>query len=262
MAIELTENERIDEVNEHLSLIQRKDGLVFGTDALLLAAYVARHAPRAAEFGAGCGIVSLLLLRRDKAKHVTAVEVQEDYARLTARNAELNGLSDRLTAAACDLRAFSEAHREAFDLIVANPPYMKADSGYMCREDAKTVARHEIHGDIKEWCSAAARSLRYGGYFVAVYRPDRLTDLLCAMREAALEPKRMTFVQADAATAPSMVLVLCKRGGASGVTLTRPLLLHTDKAHTSPSDDMRHILDFGSFPKDFFESPKKRKESV
>ncbi len=262
MAIELTENERIDEVNEHLSLIQRKDGLVFGTDALLLAAYVARKAPRVAEFGAGCGIVSLLLLRRDKAEHVTAVEVQEDYARLTARNAELNGLSDRLTSVACDLRVFSQTHREAFDLIVANPPYMKADSGYLCREDAKTVARHEIHGHIGEWCEAAARSLRYGGYFVSVYRPDRLTDLLCAMRTAGLEPKRMTFVQADATAAPSMVLVLCKRGGASGVTLTRPLLLHQDAAHTHPGDDMQYILDFGSFPKNFFDAPKKRKESV
>ena len=36
----LYENERVDYVNDSLSLIQKTDGLTFGTDALLLAGYV------------------------------------------------------------------------------------------------------------------------------------------------------------------------------------------------------------------------------
>ena len=36
----LSENERIDEVNEKISLIQKKDGLTFGTDAFLLASFI------------------------------------------------------------------------------------------------------------------------------------------------------------------------------------------------------------------------------
>ena len=38
--MELKQNERLDEVNDKLSLIQDTEGLYFGTDALLLAGYV------------------------------------------------------------------------------------------------------------------------------------------------------------------------------------------------------------------------------
>ena len=60
--VTLLPNERIDEVNENLSLIQKKDGLTFGTDAFLLASFI-KSAPskKAAELGAGTGIISRLL---------------------------------------------------------------------------------------------------------------------------------------------------------------------------------------------------------
>ncbi len=249
----LLTNERLDEVNEHIRLIQKTDGLVFGTDALLLAAYIDRPASRVCEIGTGGGIISLLLLCREKAKHITAVEVQACYAELARRNATLNGYDGRMEVVCEDARILAAKTNEAFDLILTNPPYMKADSGYMCDTQAKTIARHELNGTIGELCRAAARMLRYGGYFAVVYRPDRLTDLLCALRETALEPKRMTFVQADADSAPSMVLVLCKRGAAGGMRLTRPLRLYADGTHTASSDDMRYILDTGRFPEGFLQ---------
>ena len=37
---QLFEDERLDEVNEKITLIQKKDGLTFGTDAFLLAAFI------------------------------------------------------------------------------------------------------------------------------------------------------------------------------------------------------------------------------
>ena len=76
-------SERIDVVNDSIRLIQRSDGLTFGTDALLLAAYVRGSATsRAIEFGAGSGIVSLLCATRKKAAHILAVEVQSEFAEL------------------------------------------------------------------------------------------------------------------------------------------------------------------------------------
>ena len=38
--MEILHNERIDLVNDRLSLIQKTDGLTFGTDALLLAGFI------------------------------------------------------------------------------------------------------------------------------------------------------------------------------------------------------------------------------
>ena len=47
----LKDNERLDEVNDSLSLIQKTDGLTFGTDALLLAGYVSGKYKLGCELG-------------------------------------------------------------------------------------------------------------------------------------------------------------------------------------------------------------------
>ena len=80
--------ERCDYVNDSLKLIQNTEGLTFGTDALLLAGYINTKLKRGCELGAGSGIISMLLLTRKKLSSAVALEVQRDYADLTAKNAE------------------------------------------------------------------------------------------------------------------------------------------------------------------------------
>lgn len=245
----LYENERIDFVNDSLSLIQKPDGLTFGTDALLLAGYVMGKYDQGAELGGGSGIISMLLLTRDKVKTCTAIEVQEEYADLIKRNAELNRLSDRLSALCMDIRDY-RPNKEC-DLVFTNPPYMKADSGRANTLSKKNIARHEICGDISDFMRAGAGMLKFGGTLSAVYRPDRLTDIICAMRESGLEPKRMTLAFADTDSEPSMVLIEAKKGGKSGMLLTSPLIIYEDSSHKKYSADMDYIMENGSFPSRF-----------
>ncbi len=236
MDIELCADEHLKAVNEGLSLIQKKNGLTFGTDAYLLAAYVV-PSPRAlcVDLGSGTGIIALLLAQRGKVGRAVGVEVQPDFAALIERNAALNGLDGRVSALCLDARALSqvalgahlgEEQGRAVDIVVCNPPYMKVTSGKRNEHDEKFIARHEVCGGIDDLCAAAARILRFGGRFYAVYRPDRLTDLIVAMRTSGLELKRMTFVHADEESEPSMVLVEARLGGASGMVVTAPLILH------------------------------------
>ena len=125
--------ERRDFVNENLTLIQKTEGLTFGTDALLLAAYISGRFERGCELGAGSGIISLLLLAREKLGHTVCLEVQKEYAELTEQNARDNGFSDRLTSVNADLREYRSDAK--FDIVYTNPPYMKATSGKMCAND-------------------------------------------------------------------------------------------------------------------------------
>lgn len=247
--MKLNENERIDYVNDSLSLIQKIDGLTFGTDALLLAGYVDGKFKSGAELGGGGGIISMLLLSRTKVNAIRCYEVQESYAELIKRNAELNSLSASLIAVCADVREYRGGGE--FDLVFTNPPYMRADSGAHNDVTAKTAARHEIHGDISDFTRAAARMLNFGGSFYAVYRPDRLCDIIYAMKESGIEPKRMTFVHADVTSESSMVLIEGKRGGKSGMQLTRPFIIYEDKTHAKYSTDMTYVMDNGSFPKEY-----------
>ena len=223
----LRENESITEINEDLRLIQRREGLTFGTDAYLLAAFMREKKNAVAiDMGAGTGIISLLCAARDKFKKIFCVEVQQSFADIIGRNAELNGLSHRIEVLCRDVRELAhEDTRGEVDVVFSNPPYMKTDSGKRNEADEKYIARHEVCGNIEDFCRGAAKMLRHGGLFYCVYRPDRLTDLICALRCARLEPKRMTFVCARVDSEPSMVLVESKLGGAPGVRVTEPLIL-------------------------------------
>ncbi len=247
--IKIYEGERIDEVNDDLKLIQKTDGLTFGTDALLLAGYINTKDKSGLELGAGSGIISMLLLSRKKLSAATAIEVQDSYAELTERNAEMNGLSDKLICINSDLRDFKS--KESFDIVYTNPPYMSTSSGRANALSAKNLARHEVCGGIEDFCICAKKYLKYGGSFSVVYRPDRITDLIYAMRKNSLEPKRMTFVHADTDAESSMVLIEARAGGKSGMKLTPPLIIYKDKSHKAYTEDMNYIMENGSFPSKF-----------
>lgn len=224
----LLPDERLDEVNEQLRLIQKRQGLTFGTDAYLLAAFI-RPQPRAKaiELGSGSGIISLLLCARNKVHTTVAVEIQPAFAELTARNAVLNGYGERIHSVCGDIRDVTPATLggEA-DLVFANPPYLKIGTGRLSPYAEKETARHELNGGIEDFCAAAARLLRTKGRFACVFRPERLNDLFAALRANRLEPKRMVFVHADMCAPPCMVLTEAVKDAAPSLCVLPPLFLY------------------------------------
>lgn len=249
MNIDLLQNETVNTVNDNITLISRTDGLSFGTDAFMLASYIDSKNKKCAELGSGTGIISLLLLQREKACEIYAYEIQEDFAKLTERNAQLNGMSDRIHVISDDIRNASQADTEGdVDIVFTNPPYMKKGSGLSNNTNEKNIARHEIFGDINDFCKAAKRLLKFGGKFYCVYRPDRLIDLLSSMRSSNIEPKKLTFIHPDSDSAPSLVLVMGTHGAGKELTVTRPLYIYKDKTHKEMTDDANYIYENGIFP--------------
>lgn len=221
-------DERLDEVNENLRLIQKKDGLTFGTDAYLLSAFV-RPMPSsfAVELGGGTGIVSLLLAKAGKVGSIAAVEIQPSFAGLIGRNAALNGLSERIDPICKDLREIGTKDFPTTPaLVVANPPYLAENSGKTNRAPEKGIARHECFGDIFDFCACAGRLLGSGGRFLTVWRAERLSDLYAALRENRLEPKRTVFVHSDALSSPCMVLTEAVKDASPGLRVLPPLFLY------------------------------------
>ena len=232
----LQPGERLDEINEQLRLIQRENGLTFGTDAYLLAAFCRpRTNARAADFGCGTGVISLLLAARRKYAHVYAVEAQQHFAALAERNVQLNAFSDTVSVLSRDVRTLSPADFGGeLDVILSNPPYMKQAGGAASPHEEKQIARHELLGDLADFTTAAARCLKYGGSLYTVYRPDRLETLFSALRVAKFAPKRMLFVQDAPDKAPSMVLCESRLGGNEGLTLLPTLILREAAQNGTP----------------------------
>lgn len=236
MDILLEEGERLDEINEHLRLIQRENGLTFGTDAYLLSCFCRpQKNARAADLGCGTGVISLLLAAREKFARIYGVEVQQQFASLAERNVALNGLSDTVSVLNRDVRALSPADLSGeVEVIVSNPPYMRESSGYASPHGEKQIARHEVLGDLGDFTAAAARCLKFGGTLYLVYRPDRLETLFSALRMAHFAPKRMLFVQDAPDKVPSMLLCEARLGGKEGLTMLPTLILRDSAQNGAP----------------------------
>lgn len=216
------------------------DGLVKpDTDSFLLADFTRlRRGLRICDLGAGIGLIGLLLLNRCPTLTVHCVELQEAAADLARRNIEDNGLQERMYLHQADLRALKGLLPAGeTDLVVSNPPYFKTGSGGQAAGPLRQAAREEATCTIEDICAAAAYLLRWGGACTLVYRPERLTDLLCAMRQHGIEPKRLRFVEKQAGTPPILVLLEGRRGGKPGLVYEPPLTIFgPDGAETAEMD--------------------------
>ena len=213
----------------------------FGTDTVLLADFSKpKEWENACELGSGCGAISFIWCREKPPKHITAVELQSDGADMISRGAKHNGLESRIDVLNEDLRNLSVLTPGSFDVVACNPPYKQQVSGIINPEQVRLLARHEYTCTIEDVCKSAARLLRFGGRLCICQRPERLSDIICAMRESGIEPKRLRLVQQRKNKAPKLFLIEGKKGGRSGGLVVNDTLLIEDESG-GLSDEMIEI---------------------
>ncbi len=210
------------------------------TDSFLLGSFPPlRKNWRVCDLGAGTGLLGLLLLAREPELTVTGLELSPAACALAARTAAANDLSDRLVTLPCDLRERSRLPQAgSFDLAVSNPPYFPAGSG-RAAAGSRGDARTELTCTMAQLCGAASYLLRSGGQFCLVHRTERLAELLETLRRCRLEPKALRFVQKNGTSAPSLVLLACRKDGRTGLTVQPPLLLQN--ADGTETEELRRI---------------------
>ena len=202
------------------------------TDSFLLGSFPSlRRGERVCDLGAGAGLLSLLLLAREPTLQLTGIELDDHACGMMARNAAVNGLP--LSVMQADLRNRTGLPSGQFRLVVSNPPYFAPHTGAVS-EGRRGQARAELTASLDDICAAAARLLQWGGRLCLVYRPERLAALMTAAAAHGLEPKRLRFVQHTAGSAPSLLLLECRRGGKPGLTIEPPLLLRLPDGSESP----------------------------
>mgnify|MGYP000836217494 CR=1 FL=1 len=172
MAIELKENERLDDLQRNgLQIIQKTDGFCFGMDAVLLSGFAAvKPGERALDLGTGTGIIPLLLSAKTEGEHFSALEIQDEIARMAERSVKLNHLENKIEIVHGDIKEASRIFGAAsFDVVTTNPPYMIGDHGIRNAQDAKSIARHEVLCTLDDILRESARILRPGGRFYMVH---------------------------------------------------------------------------------------------
>ncbi len=224
-----------------LHFLQPIRGYRFAVDALLLAGFARLKADDLVlDFGAGCGVVGLILAWANPAARLICLELQPALAELAWRNAHLNRLQDRVAVLEGDLRReglFSDLN---FDVIAANPPYRPAGSGRLGPVEQRNLARHELKSTLNDWLQAARRWLKPQGRLYVVYPVWRLTALLSHLRRSDLTPKRLRLVYTRPGGPGRLALVEARAGGREELKVAAPFFIHAGSSQ-GWSAEMDHL---------------------
>jgi tRNA1Val (adenine37-N6)-methyltransferase len=212
----------------NLKILQAKNGYRFSIDPVLLSAFIpSLKNTRVADLGTGNGIIPLLLSSRQEAQSITGIELQLAMVERARHSVQLNGLEELIRIVQGDIRILpEELCAGSFDIVTANPPYRKQDSGRVAADDERAMARHELAGGIDDFLRAAAFLLNSGGGFYIVYLAERLAELLSGMRCFRLEPKRLRTVHSREGVPARMVLVEGRKNGSPGMVVEAPLVVY------------------------------------
>ena len=193
--------------------LEQEEGVFpLGMDALALGEFVTlRPKWKVCDLGTGSGALLLMMARRAEGLGLYGVEREEAAARLARRNLDGNALEGVIWQGDWQDAPFEPG---SFQLVVSNPPYFPRSSGAWGGD-----SRMESGDGLEGLCRCAARLVKNGGRFALCHRPDRLTDLMIALRSCGLEPKRMQMIAHTPAHSPAVVLVEAVRQGKPGLAV-------------------------------------------
>lgn len=241
----LKENEELQPLGRGINVIVSNEHHFF-TDTILLADF-SKPLKRetAVDLGTGCGTIPLLWNKENPPKHTYAVEIQQNGANMAQRSVELNNLQDKITVINEDLRNLrGKLTFGSFDVVVCNPPYKPLGTGIVSQDISHSIIRHENSCTIEDVVKTASGLLRFGGRFCLCLRPERLTDVITAMRNNLLEPKKLRMVQQRKNKSPKLFLIEGRRGGKpGGLNVLPALLIEDDEGNFS--EEMMNI--YGTF---------------
>ncbi len=215
----------------------------FGTDAFLLAHFSQyRQKDKVCDLGTGCGIIPLIMQKSRPPQVTYAVDIQEgaiEQLRLGIERSETSGI----IPICADLKVlWEDAPLGQLDLVTCNPPYKAANAGFESVITAQKIARHEIMCNIDDVCAAAEKLLKYGGRLCVCNRPERLSDVIFAMKNHNIEPKRLRFVSKNPEEAPWLFLIEGKKGSKPFMRVEPQLYIRTEDGF---SEELQKIYSTG-----------------
>lgn len=215
----------------------------FGTDAFLLADFSAyRKKDKVCDLGTGCGIIPLIMQKKMPPEIIYAVDIQEDAVEQLKMGMDKSEIRNIIPVHADLKELWKNAPVGQLDLVTCNPPYKAENAGIESSLTAQKIARHEVLCNINDVCHAGERLLKFGGRLCICNRPERLSDVIYAMKKNNIEPKRLRFVSKNADEAPWLFLIEGKKGSKPFMKVEPQMYIRTDTGFT---DELNEIYNTG-----------------
>ena len=228
MDIQLGEFEVLEDMMiDGLKIVQDTRLYRFTSDSVLLSRFAkVKKRDKVADFCAGSGIVAFHFYALNKTAPelaFTLFEMQKPLSDLSKKTAEYNGF-DNFEIVNCKLQEIPERFREQFSLVLCNPPYEKAGTGFENDEYEKAICRKEITLTLQEIAKAASFALKFGGRICMLHRADRIAEVCYELKAVNIEVKKMQFVGGRCESKPYLVMVEGVKGGKPGCEILQTIV--------------------------------------
>ena len=189
-------------------LIPRPETEFIVEESLAILKGLALASPRLADIGTGSGCIAISLLHELPSAHLTATDVSSAALVVARDNAKRLGVQTRIT---CIETSFLDGIGGPFDLIVANPPYVKEGDKVALTRDVRHEPDVALFGGItglqglEAVLDAAIRTLGAGGWLVMEFGFGQDDDV---MRLVAARPSlRIERIRADLQGIPRTAVI-------------------------------------------------------
>jgi release factor glutamine methyltransferase len=189
-------------------LIPRPETEFIVEEALEILNSFAPDAHKVADIGTGCGNIAVSLAHEMGAVRVTATDVSREALAIASGNAQRYGVDDQINFVET---SYLDGIDDTFDLIAANPPYVKDTDKPGLAADVRHEPDVALFGgpsglrDVEGVLDSAVARLRRGGWLVMEFGYGQESDLLRLV--SARPALRLERVRADLQGIPRTAVI-------------------------------------------------------
>lgn len=214
---------------KNLKIYQDTDMFNFSLDSILLPNFVTinKKIKNILDIGCGNAVIPLILTQKTTAK-ITGVEIQPQVFELAKKSVVYNKLEDRIELINMDICEYAKTlESDIFDVITCNPPFFKlGENSHLNESPYKIIARHELKLNLDSLFLISKKLLKNNGVISIVHRPERLIEIVEAMKKNNIEPKKIQFVYPGKNKEANILLIEGSKNGKPGIKILPPLYTH------------------------------------
>jgi len=223
-----------------MQIYQPQNGYCYNSDTYCLFDFITKSLEKfkningeLLDIGSGSGILGLLLKKEFNKLNLNSCEIQDSFAFLSKKNAQINKLNMNLYQGSFIDFDFDKK----FDLIVSNPPFYPSCVVQSQNENIK-IARYNDNLPLDIFITKTSQILNNKGKFFFCYDVKLLNDIILLLSKNNLNLESIQFLHPKVSKDASLVMIYARKNSKSLVNIKKPFIMFEGENFTSNMQDI------------------------